>query len=98
MIITQKWHVDRRNVQVGDVVLIQDSNAVRGKMGVVTAVHPSDDNKVRRVTVSYKNYRRDEPVEDYSGARFTSIERAVHRLIVLVAVDDEKVESSRITR
>ena len=31
MIITQKWHVDRRNVQVGDVVLIQDSNAVRGK-------------------------------------------------------------------
>ncbi len=71
MIIKQKWHVDRRNVQVGDVVLIQDSNAVRGewKMGVVTAVHPSDDNKVRRVTVSYKNYRRDEPVEDYSGSQ-----------------------------
>ena len=39
------WHVERRNVKKGDVVLIQDSNAVRGncKIGILTEVHPSHD-------------------------------------------------------
>lgn len=56
-------------------------------MGVITAIHPIDDNKVRRV--SYKNQRKDEPLGHYSGAKFTSIERAVHtRLIFLVAADE----------
>ena len=30
LIIRQKWHVDERNIKVNDVVLIQDSNALRG--------------------------------------------------------------------
>ena len=54
------------------------------KIGIVTEVHPSQDNKVRRVTVSYKNQH-----EGGTPARYTSIERAVHKLIVLVAVDQE---------
>ena len=85
LIIRSKWHVERRNVKKGDV-LIQDSNAVRGnwKIGIVTEVHPSHDNKVRRVTVSYKNLH-----QNGTSARYTSIERAVHKLIVLVAVDQE---------
>ncbi len=33
-IIRQKWHVDKRNVCVGDVVMIQDSNSVRGQWKV----------------------------------------------------------------
>ena len=28
--IRKKWHLARRNLMVGDVVLIQDSNAIRG--------------------------------------------------------------------
>lgn len=92
LIIRQKWHVDRRNVRVGDVVLIQDSNVVRGewKMGIITAVHPSDDNKVRRVTVSYKNYRKDSDPGRYLGAKYPNIERAVQKLIVLAPVDDDE--------
>lgn len=91
IIIRQKWHVDKRNVKMGDVVLIQDSNLVRGewRMGIVTTVHPSNDNKVRRVTISYKNNSKSEPIGEYSGTKYTSIERAVHRLIVLVAVEED---------
>lgn len=78
--------MEKKNVKKGDVVLIHDSNPVRGnwKIGIVTEVHPSQDNKVRRVTVSYENQHQSE-----TPARYTSIERAVNKLIVLVAVDQE---------
>ena len=38
MVIRPKWHVESRNVQKDDVVLIQDSNAVRGewRLGTVS--------------------------------------------------------------
>ena len=38
LIVRQKWHTARRNVLVGDVVLIQDANQVRGnwKLGIVS--------------------------------------------------------------
>ena len=66
---------ERGNVKRGDIVLTQDSNAVRGdwRIGIVTDVHPSHDNKVRRVTVSYKNQRQGDT------ARCTNVERAVHK-------------------
>ena len=31
LIIRQKWHVEHRNLHEGDIVLIQDSNAIRGQ-------------------------------------------------------------------
>ena len=31
LVICPKWHTERRNLKVGDVVLIQDDNALRGK-------------------------------------------------------------------
>ena len=54
LVITPKWHTERRNLKQGDVVLIQDSNELRGvwKMGLVTEAVPSEDSKVRRVKVS----------------------------------------------
>ena len=57
VLIRQKWHIEKRNVMVNDVVLIEDSYIVRGqyKMGIVTHVFLSDDGLVRRVIVSYKN-------------------------------------------
>ena len=84
--------MERRNVKKGDVVLIQDGSAVRGewKLGIVTKTFPSDDGKVRRVEVSYKIFRPDEKLDTYNGANHASVERAVQRLIVLVAVDEDE--------
>ena len=87
LIVRLKYYVEKRNVRRGDIVLIQDSNPVQGnwKIGIVTEVHPSQDNKVRRVTMSYKNQH-----QSGTPARYTSIERAVHKFIVLVAIKDQE--------
>ena len=75
LVIQPKWHTDHRNVCIGDVVLIQDSNVVRGewKMGIVVEVTPSKDGRVRRVEVTYNR-----------GPTSITVSRAVQRLIVLV--------------
>ena len=31
LVILPKWHVENRNAQKGDVVLVQDNNVVRGE-------------------------------------------------------------------
>ena len=51
------WQTVQRNVLVGDVVLIQDANQVRGnwKLGIVSQTFPGDDRKVHSVEVQYKN-------------------------------------------
>lgn len=49
----KKWHTDRRNLQVGDVVLLKDSQARRTEWptGLVVKPVPSKDNMVRKVEV-----------------------------------------------
>ena len=82
MVVRQKWHTSRRDIEVGDVVTAEDANTVRGqwRIGVVTDVIPSSDSKVRRVKVKHVNT---------SKTGFTIVERAVHRLIVLVPVKED---------
>ena len=77
LIIQQKWHTARRNVMVGDVVLIQDSNQVRGnrKLGKVSEVHPGEDGKVRKVEVPCKNPEPGEPVNKYQGQGYVTVQR-----------------------
>ena len=79
LVIQPKWHVDRRNATVGDVVLIQDSNVVRGewKMGVISAVTPSKDDRIRKVDVTYKR-----------GSTSITVSRTVQRLIILIPSKD----------
>ena len=75
LVVEPKWHIERRNVEVGDVVLVQDSNALRGewRMAIVSKADPSEDKMVRKVEVTYKN-----------GQTPTTVSRAVQKLIVLV--------------
>ena len=65
-------------MQVGDIVLVQDSNAIRGdwKRAIVVETQISQDNKVRRVTIEYS-----------SGSTKIRVQRPVQRLIVLVPAD-----------
>ena len=88
LIIRQKWHLAKRNLMIGDVVLIQDSNLIRGqwKMGVVKKTHQGSDGRVRHVDVEYKI--NVEP----GRLQKQVIHRPVHRLIVLVAADETENE------
>lgn len=49
----KKWHTDRRNLQVGDVVLLKDSQARRSEWptGLIVKTVPSQDDRVRKVEV-----------------------------------------------
>ena len=76
---------------MGDVVLIQDPNQVRGnwRLGIVSRVYPGDDGRVRRVEVQYKNPKPGEAVGKYQGRGYVTVQRAVNRLIVLVPADSK---------
>ena len=53
-LVTRKaWHTERRNVEVDDLVVMADNNAIRGKwtIGRVIEVHPGTDGRVRNVKV-----------------------------------------------
>ena len=79
MVMQPKWHTEKRNLREGDVVLVQDANLMRGKwrMAVVKLAVPSEDNRIRRVMISYRSENNTEIV----------VQRAVQRLILLVPVE-----------
>ena len=92
LIIRPKWHIAHRNMIAGDIVLMQDSNQIRGqwKLGRVSKVYTGEDGKVSKVEVQYKNPKPGEPVTKYKGRGYVTVERAVHRLIVLLPALDNK--------
>ena len=73
MIVRQKCHTDRRNVRVGDVVFVQDANAVRGtwKLAQVIKADPGRDGVVRDVDLRYKIVKED---KGYDGVTDNSNE------------------------
>ena len=86
----QKWHSQRRDLRVGDVVLIQDSNLVRGdwRLGLVTQVHKGRDGKVRKADVRCRVAGLSGAAAHQSTERMIEVTRSVHRLVLLVPVED----------
>ena len=84
-----KWHHERRNMRIGDVVIIQDKLLRRSqwKLGLITEVFCGSDKKVRHVKVKYVNPSTGSPIE---------VERPVQRLVIILAVEeyssDEDIE------
>ena len=81
LVLQQKWHTEARNLVVGDVVLVEDSDALRGewKMARVIEAKAGEDGKVRRVRLFYKS----------KAGTAQEIERAVQKLILLVPADGD---------
>ena len=84
----QKWHTERRNVQVGDLVIFHDSNVLRGqwKTALVEEVYPSSDGLVRKVLLKYKNI---DGGKAYHGGKYTLVERPIQKIVVILPVDDK---------
>lgn len=82
LLIRPKWHVQKRSMRIGDVVLIRDLNAVRGswQMGQVAKVHPSTDQIIRHVDVRYKLP---------TNKCFKIVKRAVQSLVVLLPAEED---------
>ena len=90
LVYQQKWFRQQPDLKVGEVVLVPDSNSLRGdyQLARVVEVHPGLDGRVRRVTLAYKNFKVGEAVKEYRGAKDRRIVRAVQRLVRLVEMDD----------
>lgn len=88
MLVRQKWHTQKRNVRVGDVVLVQDSNAIKGtwKLAQVIKADPGRDGVVRDVDLRYKVVKDG---KGYVGATDKVMSRSVHRLIVLLSKEEQ---------
>ena len=80
LVIQKKWHTESRNLGKGDIVLVQELNAVRGKWkrASVTDVIESGDKKVRRVMIRYKS----------EAGLNIEVERPIQKLILLVPNED----------
>ncbi|KAK4304812.1 hypothetical protein Pmani_023247 [Petrolisthes manimaculis] len=88
LVVRQKWHVQKRNLRPGDIVIVQDSNAVRGvwRLAQVLNAEPGRDGKVRDVSLRYKIQK---PGKRYNGQEDKVINRSVHRLVVLLPVEEQ---------
>ncbi|XP_041467150.1 uncharacterized protein LOC121417494 [Lytechinus variegatus] len=60
----RKWNRDRQNIRVGDVVMMTNSNAVRGKWTIARVVqaYPGQDGKIRNVNVKTLNAEYPRPI------------------------------------
>ena len=88
MVHQLKWCKSHRDLCPGDIVAVADQNHLRGRYHIarVSEVFPSKDGKVRRVSVTYKNFKQNEKVNIYKGANDTKVIRSVQRLALLVPV------------
>ena len=89
LIIRKKWHTDTRNLQIGDIVIVQDTKIARSewRLAQVCKADPGADGKVRDVTLRYKQQSSD---RTYEGVLDTEISRPVHKLVLISPVEDQK--------
>ena len=87
-----KWFNEERPFQKDDVVMVADSNVLKGeyRIAVVHDVHPSRDGVVRRVSIRYMIYRSMTPDMKLVDGRPSIVERSAQRLALLVPVNGKK--------
>lgn len=79
--IRQRWHKPKRNLQIGDIVILKDEEAVRNewRLGKVIESLPGKDGLVRRVRLKLGDRRS----TDHT-MRTPVVERPIQKLVVLV--------------
>ena len=82
----QKWIKQTRNLAVGDVVLVKESNTSRNQwpLGRITTVYPGDDGLVR--TVQVKTAASREPLT-----------RSVAKIVLLLEGNASSTEPCKLT-
>ena len=90
LLIRQKWHTARRNVRVGDVCFMQDSNHLRGewRLVLVTNTFPDEQGVVRNVEV--KVHPRQDGSQVYKPTTANYLKRHVSNLVVLVPMEEKE--------
>ena len=85
LVYQPKWFKSDENLKPGDVVLFlkdKASFALRYQYGMIHEVEPGRDNKVRKVTVRYRNHNED--FDRYSN-------RTARGLVVIHRIDETSI-------
>ena len=87
----QKWRLQSRNMQPGDVALILDKEVQKGKFtpAIVDTVKIDEDNIVRKVTLKYRVPQKC-TVREYKPTVFKYTERNVRGLALLVTAEERQ--------
>ena len=96
LVVRQKWHVEKRNLQVGDICVMQDSNAIRGEWRLVKVIscYPDSHGKVRNVELLVKP--RQGAGGDYISSAPIHVKRHVQNLVLLVPIEEQSEISAKI--
>jgi hypothetical protein len=88
--LQKKWNTDKRNLQVGDVVLVTENDyGMDYRLAKVTQATAGADGKVRSVKIVYKKFKSGEQgTVHYTGSSNTEISRSIHKLVLIVPVDE----------
>ena len=80
-----KWHKTQRNLQVGDVVLLNDEEArvADYRLGLIIGTKPSKDGLVRSVKVKCINRNEEKLTVCY-------LDRPIHKLCCIVPVEEQE--------
>ena len=94
----QKWYYQRRNIAVGDVVLIKYEGKCAPasyRLGVVTSVQVDSDSLVRTVEVEYSLLSELPAAERllYKGITKKRLTVAVQRLVLILPVEERDLDS-----
>ena len=92
-VIRQRWHQTKRNLQLGDFVLVHDSSKLLGKykLAKVTAVKVSHDGLVRSCTVGFRQTRSPTKRKEHRLV-WQSLEQSVQCLTLLLPIEEQAEE------
>ena len=90
LLVRQKWHTAKRNLRVGDVCMMRDSNLLRGewRLVLVTSTFPDENGVVRNVEV--KVHPRQDSSLVYKPTAPNYLKRHVSNLVVLVPKEEKE--------
>lgn len=79
-----KWSSTRRNIQIGDVVIVKDDNLPRNQwhLGRVIDTYASEDGLVRSVRLAIGDSNLDK--KGKRNGQLSTLERPVHKLVLLL--------------
>ena len=94
LVIRQKWHWQKRNVQEGDVCFLKKEDAVRADWRLARVVNTFPDRRgcVRNVELAV--VPRQGGANKYEPVKPNCLKRHVSNIIVLVAADEGADDSS----
>lgn len=79
-----KWSSTRRNIQIGDVVIVKDDNLPRNQwhLGRVIDTYASEDGLVRSVRLAFGDSNLDK--KGKRNGQLSTLERPIHKLVLLL--------------